>query len=527
MVVSRDRTHWLREPSVNIAGCLYEYQQMRSGSVYWLSMDKHINALRFATQALAGLDLDSRAVLVGSEQVSAVVGALDSSQGPADLRTYILKRDIPTAVLRLTEQLDRKLNPVKRLIICLLPIDTLHLLKNDPQAALQTWRNWCESNGCIMLVLAYGENAHVACQLLLHESRFLSGAAHLKAQENDYVYEIDYWINSLGVQQSAEFILQDKNMTFQLVKTALKQALIAQDDVFLQRSVLEGAPVVMAKTWHVVDDWDGLVSAAREVARGTFVFALDSSDELEALARMLYALRQQRGVTINLVVREMKQVLRNQEVQLLQECGAALVVSADTNLSRVFSMLENIPYQQNSLPLTQDIETALAQIKVPDIKGIVTVFEFANYLRQILTNAYAVESVGVLITLRPVPMLTAQQLMGQLNLLRKGDVACTADGVVYLFLFGCQLDFVEIALQRIFYLPFKDIVSMHKVHSDTVSIEDQVRYLQIQKPAQIPGFFAATHEEGVITELVERNRRKTDLSTVKFKPHLQPLQLFK
>ncbi len=56
-------------PSIGIAGCLREYQQMRAGSVYWLSMNRHVDALRLSAQVLAELDFNNRAVVVACNKV--------------------------------------------------------------------------------------------------------------------------------------------------------------------------------------------------------------------------------------------------------------------------------------------------------------------------------------------------------------------------------------------------------------------------------------------------------------------------
>lgn len=516
---------WSMEPTIGIAGCLNEYQQMRAGSVYWLSLESHTQTLRFATQALAKLDSNSRAVVLGFDKVPVIVSALESDQGPADLRSYTLKGDKATAVLHLTEQLERKLKPIQRLILCLLPIESLSFLDKDASLVLQSWRDWCECNGCILLVLAYGEQAQRKCRPLVRESRFLSGIAHLTAQASQYVYQVDYWNNSLGVHAAETFLLQDKNTGFELLKTTVTPMVKIPAEVFLQRSVLEGAPIFMAEKWRIAESWQELVNTAQAVERGTFVFALYSTHELESLARTLYNLRQQRGSAVNLVVREMKQVLRNQEVQLLLECGAALVVAADTHLARFFGMLENVSSQKYNQPLIENLETAIAKIKTPEIKGIVSTFEFTTCLDTLLATTSATELDGVLVTMQPASMLTVEQMMGQLNILRKGDVACAADGIVYLFLFGCQLDFIEIALRRIFSLPFQDMVSQYQVHSERLSIEDHVRRLQIQKLTQASSLVEPADKEELKEKIIQVNNRQDKISTFVFKPYLKPLAL--
>ncbi len=517
---------WAVVPSLGIVGCLQEHQQMRAGSVYFLSMDTQVQALYVARQILAGLELNSRAALLGCEKISVVVSALTDQQGPADLRSYAWRGTEATAVMHLTEQLDRKLNPRKRLMICLLTTETLKSLKKAMPTLLKNWRDWCESNGCILVLCAYGKHDQSTYKTLALKHRFLSGVAHLKAQADGFIYQLDYWINDLGVQSAAEFVLQDKNSCLEVVKTVKHSVEAASDEVYLQRSVLADAPVYMAEKWRIVEDWYALAQEALTVVGGTFVFALQSSSEIEALARILYDLRQQRGTSVKLVVRETQQALRRQEVQLLLDCGAATVISADINLARFFSMLESIPSQKNSSPLIDDLELALAKMRVPEIKGVVSVSEFSAYLNELLASTTAVHKKGVLLSLRPAGMLTTEQLLGQLRIVRKGDVACAIEGVVYLFLLGCQLDFVEITLHKTFALPFTDIVADYVVHSDRSSIEDHVRRLQLLQIDHIPRQSSLAPSSAEPPSLVSDHAPLRAIgATVLFTPRLKPVQL--
>lgn len=505
--------------SLGIADCLQEYQQMRTGSVYWLTMDRHIDALRLSSQIISNLDVSNRAVVVGCNNLSTIISDLNNNQGPADLRVYTLKPNATKAILRLTEQLDRKLRPRQRLIVCLLPIESISFLDRKPRSVLKVWRDWCENNNCTLLVLAYGENSHRACRELSLESQFLSGSAHFQAQTNNYLYSINYWLNDLAVQGSVKLVLQDKNTAFQLLNKTTERIELRHGQVFLQRSVLEGVPVSMADKWHIVESWSELVSTAQDAVDGTFVFALGMSDELEPLARLLHSLRQQRGPAVRLVVREMRHALRKQEVALLEECGAAMIVSANTQLARFFSMLEHVQNQQSNQPLTKNLDAAIAKVKPPAIKGIVSVFEFTSHIGKALSKVSSKdESMGILVTLRAIPMLTVEQLLRQLKITRQGDCACTAEGVVYLFLFGCQVEFVELALQRIFTLPFDELVAAYQVHNDSVSINSHIKRLSLLKTGGVMSC-------EVIDSLSIKKDESISYNNHVFNPYIKPLLL--
>ncbi len=119
-----------------------------------------------------------------------------------------------------------------------------------------------------------------------------------------------------------------------------------------------------------------------------------------------------------------------------------------------------------------------------------------------------------------------KQMIGQLRIDRKGDVVCVVNGIVYLFLFGCQRDFIEIALQRVFSLPIQDIVSEHQVHTDYVVIEDHMRRMQILNKDKTNFSLDETSESGAATHLVPSNTEQDRCAAILFKPRLKPLQLY-
>ncbi len=56
-------------------------------------------------------------------------------------------------------------------------------------------------------------------------------------------------------------------------------------------------------------------------------------------------------------------------------------------------MLESLKDRQNSLPLVQDLESAIAKVKASDIKGVVSVLEFTTYVKSVLASGSLVDLV--------------------------------------------------------------------------------------------------------------------------------------
>src|SRR5690606_21412414 len=74
----------------------------------------------------------------------------------------------------------------------------------------------------------------------------------------------------------------------------------------------------------------------------------------------------------------------------------------------------------------------------------------------------------------PVASLTAQQAIGQCQLRRNGDLACTYRNTVFLYLFECHPDIAPYALEQVFRLPFRRLFADWRTHTDTQDIRQHI-----------------------------------------------------
>src|SRR5690606_543982 len=83
------------------------------------------------------------------------------------------------------------------------------------------------------------------------------------------------------------------------------------------------------------------------------VLSIGENADVDALARIVFELRSERGNGLKLVVREMQPCLRYADERLLLESGASLVAPANLPLARVLTLLETIQGQtwQGALPV--------------------------------------------------------------------------------------------------------------------------------------------------------------------------------
>lgn len=514
-----------------------EFKHLRGGAVYWVAIEAPEYAIKLAGQTLASVGKADKAVLLAprSEELDEVLGYLvRPDRGPSDLQSYKLKTYSLKGLLQLPKQMDRALKPTQRLIVLMLPINEIEMVLWQTHASilLKTWRNWAESNACVLLVVSYGTSAQALAHDLYAQSNYLSGLALMYSAQHtahsELRYDIQHWRSALGAMSSKRFQLRATEAFFELVidpkspaQAADQFAVARKNTLIFERVVLEGTPITLVDGWQVVDSWQALIEKGSQEVSPILIFALNASEDVEDLARILYRLRQQRADSIKIVVREMQQALRKQEVDLLNHCGASLVVPAGTKLAHFFNLLENVKKQPSVYQLTTNLEQAIAVVKPQQQRGVVTPIAFCEYVERLLVQIPITGFAGVLVALRPVPMLSAEQVLTQAQFTRMGDVACTANNVVYVFLFGCRPSFALLALQRIFKLPFSELVIENQIYDEQASVEEQV--LRIRKSQNTSLQIVNTNQSSAKNERPAVEAKKAMRTRPVFQPLLKPL----
>ncbi|NYT82022.1 hypothetical protein H0A70_11080 [Alcaligenaceae bacterium] len=474
-----------------------ELAQLRDGEAYWIALADENDSSALIMQLLRGADPDARAVLICSVDPTSMLAGLPPDQGPADLRTYRLSGEPLKALRALTKDLDRSLRPRGRIIIMRLSAEYFSAAGDHLETVLYRWREWLQSNGCVLLVLAYGEPAVKAVNGMLRFSNVLSGLASLRPSGGEYDYSVLHWRNAIDAVGLTQLRLASTPQGYAVSRQRALSAAVGNDRArfLFEAMVLEGVPVFMADDWHVFDSAAELARQAMQATAATVVFGLRSGADLPPLAKTLHALRKQRGPALKLVIREMNRTLRYQDEQLLLACGATLIVPADTPLPRFLSLLETVQGKLYARELAEDPEALIERSRAVSLRGVIGVDPFLDYLDHMLEQNEAASAAGVLVAMIPVPGLTPDLAMGQLHLRRFGDVACELGGMVYLFLFGCHPNLVEVALGNVFGIPYGEIFSDHAAYitMDQIAAEHgRMRRLFDAQKANAPGTADAT-----------------------------------
>lgn len=447
-----------------------EQMLLRQGGLYWVALDHATDADIFARQFLSALSEEHLATLVCSGiDPQTVVQSMASDCGPAALRLFAMPDDASgrAAFKSLTSDLQRiRLARGSQLVVMISSTQLETLTAEHLHRWCKNTRQWLVKRDCTLLVLCSGQAPQLHEQLLsLNEQ--LSGLAQLYRQDGGVRYQLNFWHSQLGVCAAQAFDLEQVDSGFSLSDLQLSSpARIRTDDqrIYLtQRSALEGA-APLSEQWRLFEYRADLLQQAGNARAASVIVALESNKDVELLARELHELREQCGVALKIIVREMEPCLRYRDERLLLACGANLIVPSKTTLANFLSMVESAQGQIWRYRQTPDIQSLFERLRPPAQRGILPPPAFIQLLDQIYGGASG-ELVHQLLRLHPRGDLNIDQYLNQISLRRFGDVACVLDGEFYLFLFACRGDGLEPALGNICRLPWRDLFSDCKVLS--------------------------------------------------------------
>lgn len=450
--------------SLAIDGLQHELTHLRAGGVYWIACADAGHADLFAAGVLAGADAVPLAVVAALGRSPApMVAPLAVHQGPARIRLHeAAVADLVAAVRALPAELARCAAARHTLCVVQVPAIALEGLHGPHLARwCRQLHDWAAAGSHCVLLLCHGEVATLAPRLL-PLNPVCSGVAQLYPHRGALQYLVHYWSNAEGVFAHRDFEARWQGFRLGVIGAGdgAMAAALAQEggDRFLylaQADALEGAPPFSA-AWRLFENWSALVAAALQAQAATVVLAIAENADVDALARIVFQLRSERGNGLKLVVREMQPCLRYADERLLLESGASLVAPANLPLARFLTLLETIQGQLWQGRLPQDPERLIRLHRPPDVGGIVTPAQFRQLAGELLEQGGGAVESAVLV-LQPVAGLSPVHALQQLQMRRRGDFACMYAGQVWLFLFACRGDGIERALGNLFRLPWREL----------------------------------------------------------------------
>ena len=472
-----------------------DLQHMQARGLYWTHVDQQQDASVWCQQVLEAQASDSQVALITlGDSPNDLAAGLDQA-GPTTLALFSLPAS-SQALHRLPSDLNRAFKPLRAkadphtshapLLLLVLPARTWqqHMDEQATHLWLAQMATWLRQRKCCLLVISYGSGGEELRAQLQHEHHSLQGLAALRHQQDSYHYQLVFWANQKGVSAQQELAMVPTARGWQLAATAQAPAPSIEDEhqFLCQQSVLEGG-MPLSEHWQLFADNQALAEAALDTQTATLIFALQYNRDIVMVARQLHQLRHHCGKGIKLIVREVGVSLRQADERLLLACGANLVVCHHVPLSRFLVQLEGLQGQRFTRYIPTDITPLLDALIPLKLKGVLKLEPFCAALTELITHPMVAEDAkGVLVALQPVPGLKAAQALTLCRLNRMGDVATVADDTLFMFLFSCSINDVNLALSHIFKLPVADLILQHHAWHQDEAIFTELQKIRRRQP---------------------------------------------
>lgn len=487
-----------------------ELQQMQATGLYWTHLDKKPDVSLWCRQVLGAQAEDTQVALVTlGESPSELLNGLDES-GPKRLPLFSLPAT-PQAISRLPSDLNRALKLNNHLLVLGVSARTWqqHMNEHATHLWLAQMAAWLRQKKCGLLVVSYGAGGEALRMQLQHEHRSLMGLARLRHQQESHRYQLVFWGNQKGLSANQELTLEPSASGWQLAASEQPPTPSINDEhqFLCQESVLQGSRP-LSEHWQLFTDNRGLAEAGLNTQSATLIFALQYNRDIEEVARQLHQLRHHCGKSIKLIVREVGVSLRQADERLLLACGANLVVSHHVPLSRFLVQLEGLQGQRFARHVPADI-TPLIDALIPlKLKGVLRLEPFCTAVTELMTHPLvATDTKGVLVAIQPVAGLKAAQALTLCRLNRMGDLATVADDTLFMFLFSCSINDVNLALGHIFKLPVAAVILQHHAWHQDLQILTELRNIRRRQPSNwLPPKLVAKLQANVSQVLDERRQ---------------------
>lgn len=462
-----------------------ELQQMQTSGLYWTHVDQHPDVSLWCQQVIAAQAIDSQAALV-TVGISAheLLASLEDA-GPKRVPLFSLPAN-SQALHHLPSDLNRALKPGRQLLLLVVSARTWQ--EQMKEGATRLWladmAAWLQQRQSCLLVVSYGSGSEALRAQLQQEHRNLLGLARLRWQQDSHRYQVAFWCNQQGVSANQQLTLGAMAQGWQVAVTdqAPPQSNHDEYKILSQHCVLQGG-VAPTEHWQLFADNKALLEAGLAAQTATIVFALQYNRDIEAVASKLHQLRRHCGQGIKLIVREVGVSLRQADERLLLACGANIVVSHHVPLARFLVLLDAIQGQRFVRHVPADITPLLDALMPLQLKGVLKAEPFCAAISELMTHPMlTADAKGVLVALQPVPSLKAAQALTLCQLHRMGDVVTVTDNTLFLFLFSCSINDVNLALRHVFQLPVVDLFLQQQAWHQDLHILAELQKIKLQRP---------------------------------------------
>lgn len=459
-----------------------ELTALRTPGCYWITCTRFDDARVLTRQVISYQDA---AILISSDEKPRNLLTPDLRRGPARIPLYSLPAS-KRALLHLNSDLARILPTQSGLIVFFVNVSHWnHLAAGELAQWVKKIRKCVTVKGATLLIVTWGSAVINLRNHLQGYFRQLDGMAHLEYQQDSWQYRISWWYSEERVFADRAIRLNCVDEAFTAFQENEKSVPLSLNDEHLylaEQQVLEGAPP-LSRDWLLFNDNNSLFFRAQQANSATVIFNLSRNEQIPALAEMIHSLRRARGRGLKIVVREMQTSLRYSDERLLLACGVNTIVPFSASMSNFLSVLEGLQGQQFSRRVPVSLDNLIKALQPLQQKGFLKRDAFCDAVSQLINNTLLPENgKGLLVALRPVPELRAEQALTLCKPRRFGDLVTVSGNRLYLFLSSCRFNDLDKALTFIFSLPHDELFSNRLVWFEDNLIVSEIRQIKAQTP---------------------------------------------
>ncbi|CUU25587.1 cellulose biosynthesis protein [Duffyella gerundensis] len=451
-----------------------EFIMMDTPGCYWVTATREEDGRTFIRQVIAS---QQALTLISSAEKPQRLLQPVPAEGPDRIPMYSLKKN-RKSLLQLSDDLMRIHNSKSGLMVFYCDVSHWNTLSGQEISDwLKKTRRRLITQKITLLILTTGFEISHLRNHLQHCFRQLDGAAHIDHQQDSWQYRISWWNynNVLIADRAVRLTLTQERFTA-LPQSEKNQPLSLNDEnnYIAEQQVLEGAPP-LSKQWLLYESNAQVFSRAQQASTATVIFSLARNEQINELAEYIHGLRLTRGSGLKIVLREMQTSLRYSDERLLLACGVNVIVPHGASLSRFLSALEGIQGQIWSRHIPGDLTLLKNAMQPLQERGYLSLDAFCDAVRRLVSNTVLPENgKGLLVALRPVPGMKAEQLIALCKPRRYGDLATLTGQRICLFLSSCRYSDLDTALRSIFRLPHDEIFSNRLVWFEDAQILTEI-----------------------------------------------------
>lgn len=327
---------------------------------------------------------------------------------------------------------------------------TEFLLDDAQLVALENWATQHQKIVCLWFNKSSQESSTTQDWLTNTESRFQS-LTSFDATPNGYLLRVHYWFHRGKVIMNDFRIIVDAEQQWQLdtadslndehAKLRYERAPIYYESTAITGTEL--APV----DWHMIDNKDALMSMLERNSDDAVIISFYRGQNIIQLMKTVFNMRQHLGRYIRIYIRELDQVVRHTDEQLLLHAGATLLLPMNLKFGQIVSLIESSVGWRFPRDLPSDFAVFEQRFVPRDLQGYRPLQKFVTAVRTLtkLANEQSIDCTLVLAT--PGRGMHTLDVLSCFNHRRDGDLISNAGDQIPIFLFGCRAQDVTHALE--------------------------------------------------------------------------------